>query len=591
MLSNHDLTSIFQLYSSPKKGGKYSFFIELVVDECLFQWHPNSPKIDFVVNHNSKRSVVSNRSKLFQSWYRIISVSQFVGLSREISTTTAGHVFYSDVAKPTADPSNSGDEKHAARKAAASSDRAQLRLSRCQRTIAVPRYAGVECENEIYSAAQLSCVKNLEEQTSTTVIDSSNVILLNESLLIADSPILQEENADVSSISGDSKDSYEYLDEDPLKPKRNTQKILTTRTKDMSRGFLTFTEDSGLTMLKEEPEDLTHLAPVAGDVCVPLEDHPFLSDVLDDLLLRENLNPLMMDTPIDPFISYRDTYDMSPELSPNFSKSSSLPSLNSPSNSLGEDDHMSTFMSYSIEEEGSDSSMRPGSPYIPMNMDDLPLLLSSSNDLMWSNSSSPTPASPSNKPAKDSSSLAQLLSTTVKTSIKSNTASDQIGQSQWNTKTVEKNMRPQSSSPNCNKRTNTTSCNTTNKRMKTEQPKDNTTSELLQQLISNNNGNSRGRPKKANWLLEGQKAACISQPSDSVLMNLLGHTTDTKTQGSNFRKYLIRVNSKSLLNPETAPIASFLTLTDRDYEVNAPVNNRLLQGEDLIKALDIGDTM
>lgn len=47
-------------------------------------------------------------------------------------------------------------------------------------------------------------------------------------------------------------------------------------------------------------------------------------------------------------------------------------------------------------------------------------------------------------------------------------------------------------------------------------------SELLQQLMSNNH--HRGRPKgKSNWLLDsgGQKAACISQPSDSVLMNLL----------------------------------------------------------------------
>lgn len=46
-------------------------------------------------------------------------------------------------------------------------------------------------------------------------------------------------------------------------------------------------------------------------------------------------------------------------------------------------------------------------------------------------------------------------------------------------------------------------------------------SELLQQLMSNNT--QRGRPKgKSNWLLDsGQKATCISQPSESVLMNLL----------------------------------------------------------------------
>lgn len=61
----------------------------------------------------------------------------------------------------------------------------------------------------------------------------------------------------------------------------------------------------------------------------------------------------------------------------------------------------------------------------------------------------------------------------------------------------------------------------TNKRTKNE-PKEKMSSELLQQLMSNNH--NRGRPKgKSNWLLESsnQKAACISQPSDSVLMNLL----------------------------------------------------------------------
>lgn len=47
-------------------------------------------------------------------------------------------------------------------------------------------------------------------------------------------------------------------------------------------------------VLKDEPEDLTHLAPTAGDVCVPLEDPPFLSDMLDDFILEnENYCPLL----------------------------------------------------------------------------------------------------------------------------------------------------------------------------------------------------------------------------------------------------------------------------------------------------------
>lgn len=47
-------------------------------------------------------------------------------------------------------------------------------------------------------------------------------------------------------------------------------------------------------MLKDEPEDLTHLAPTAGDVCVPLEDPPFLSDMLDEFILEnDNYCPLL----------------------------------------------------------------------------------------------------------------------------------------------------------------------------------------------------------------------------------------------------------------------------------------------------------
>lgn len=77
-------------------------------------------------------------------------------------------------------------------------------------------------------------------------------------------------------------------------------------------------------VLKDEPDsDLTHLAPVAGDVCVPLEDNHLLNDMFDDILLRENFAPLLLadEPPTDPFISYRDFQDPSPQLlSPNLSK-------------------------------------------------------------------------------------------------------------------------------------------------------------------------------------------------------------------------------------------------------------------------------
>lgn len=46
-------------------------------------------------------------------------------------------------------------------------------------------------------------------------------------------------------------------------------------------------------MLKDEPEDLTHLAPTAGDVCVPLEDTPFLSDMMDEFIFDNYGCPLL----------------------------------------------------------------------------------------------------------------------------------------------------------------------------------------------------------------------------------------------------------------------------------------------------------
>lgn len=76
-------------------------------------------------------------------------------------------------------------------------------------------------------------------------------------------------------------------------------------------------------MLKDEPDDidLTHLAPEAGDVCVPLDNNPFLSDMLDDFLLKDNFCPLLNDEPTDPFMSYREFHAPSPQLlSPNLSK-------------------------------------------------------------------------------------------------------------------------------------------------------------------------------------------------------------------------------------------------------------------------------
>lgn len=48
-------------------------------------------------------------------------------------------------------------------------------------------------------------------------------------------------------------------------------------------------------VLKEDPEDLTHLAPTAGDVCVPLDETPIdyvLPDMLDEMILLSDPNLL-----------------------------------------------------------------------------------------------------------------------------------------------------------------------------------------------------------------------------------------------------------------------------------------------------------
>lgn len=80
-------------------------------------------------------------------------------------------------------------------------------------------------------------------------------------------------------------------------------------------------------MLKDEPDDLTHLAPLAGDECIQLDESaPFFSDMFDDFIIPDNYNLLTdelnsLDSQCssksttgsssssscnDPFINYRD---------------------------------------------------------------------------------------------------------------------------------------------------------------------------------------------------------------------------------------------------------------------------------------------
>lgn len=72
------------------------------------------------------------------------------------------------------------------------------------------------------------------------------------------------------------------------------------------------------TVLKEEPDDLTHLAPTAGDACIPLDDStPLFGEMFDGLILPDGYGTLLPDdmntldttnnkNNIDPFMNYRE---------------------------------------------------------------------------------------------------------------------------------------------------------------------------------------------------------------------------------------------------------------------------------------------
>ncbi|KAL1513012.1 hypothetical protein ABEB36_002499 [Hypothenemus hampei] len=534
--------------------------------------------------------------------------------------------------------------------------------------------SGVECKHEIYASHQLACVKLETAQEPQQVVPVPQVLAPakihveaapddnkankkpaqdNKTSSSTTSTVKLSLSSPISKTKPISVTSklFPSLDEPPRKeypeavsrPHAATKTIFAPRTEDMSKGFLTFSEEEpGLTMLKDEPDDLTHLAPVAGDVCVPLDDHPFLTDMLDDFLLKDNsFGPLLTDEPSDPFISYRDIRDCSPQLlSPNLSKNSdcSLPSLSSPNSSLLDEDQMSTFMNLQMED---DPDMIMKTPYMPMNFsDDLPLLMS--NDLMWNTNEK---SKNGTRLTDNSSTLAQMLGSSVnKRCLKGTdrggggtveeTNTDIYNDKSSPTRSWRSKLSPKlemdslaqiDRSPNL-KRSNNSNYDHQTKRVKNE-PKEKMSSELLHQLISNNQ--QRGRPKnKGNWLMEtGGKAACISQPSDSVLMNLLDNRNGTLTDSlpvtsqietkldpkfelnnlsfsdrnkilqqkhearykreEENRKNTIRKNSLSLLDPETISVPSLLDLTQQDFEVNAPVDSSLLQGEELLIALEI----
>ncbi|KAL1110206.1 hypothetical protein AAG570_008283, partial [Ranatra chinensis] len=214
-------------------------------------------------------------------------------------------------------------------------------------------------EVEIYSCNQLEGIEKKVDEPTRPVLSTATIFANAEPDLIESEP--------------------------SPRPQPATAKIFAPRTEDMNKGFLMFSDDdSGFTILKDEPEDLTHLAPTAGDVCVPLST-PMISSPF-----YKDYSPLIKEDKETPFFaSYRDDIS-SGSLSPTLSQSpggSSLPSLCS----LGEettrfeDTTMKSLLgldqTLDLGDTASDD-LAVKAPYIPMSEgDDLPLLLAS--DFMW----------------------------------------------------------------------------------------------------------------------------------------------------------------------------------------------------------------
>ncbi|XP_017778701.1 PREDICTED: hypoxia-inducible factor 1-alpha-like isoform X2 [Nicrophorus vespilloides] len=528
----------------------------------------------------------------------------------------------------------------------------------------------IECKDEIYAEFQLASASiastpepptDVKTETTISVPQNINDIVDTAELVVPE--VIEEEQQTLPSSNTEKPESTterlfhnigNYLEEirgssQSPRPLTATSKIFAPRTKEMSKGYITFSdEEPGITMLKDEPEDLTYLAPEAGEV-VSLGDRLFSETFLNLVNMKDSKDDnteqigSMPSEDTNLFDGFFDSYSaiigdpfiyknegLSQLLSPDrIVKSSdcSMQSLNSPTDSFSDEDQMSSFVTLMEE----DMDMK--APYIPMTMgEDLPLVLT--NDLMWS-SNVERPAR-NTDPPKTTSSLAQLLSSGVnnKRPIRSNDHGGTIiqnntsattgssfndyydkGQVNWDLSKVVASTGMQS-----HKRLNSTSFeSTSNKRTKCE-PKSGMTSELLQQLMSNNthSGNrSRVASKgKSNWLLDsgGPKAACVSQPSESVLMNLLEMSSSPQNLKADrlisdreledfLRAQQLKLAARigepqrsdgggkrilrrgiSLLSTDGIP--SLFDLTQQDYEVNAPVNNFLLQGDDLLQALD-----
>ncbi|KAM3962492.1 hypoxia-inducible factor 1-alpha isoform 2-T2 [Aphomia sociella] len=124
--------------------------------------------------------------------------------------------------------------------------------------------SGIECKDKVFAAHQVQHVDLKPIVVETTPVSTTAI------------PAIEVVNGTVVPNT---------LPEEE-RPIPVTELIFAPREKEMNKGFLMFSSDEGQTMLKDEPEDLTHLAPTAGDTCVPLENSHFY--MFDDLILNDN---------------------------------------------------------------------------------------------------------------------------------------------------------------------------------------------------------------------------------------------------------------------------------------------------------------
>ncbi|XP_076358893.1 hypoxia-inducible factor 1-alpha-like isoform X2 [Tachypleus tridentatus] len=216
-------------------------------------------------------------------------------------------------------------------------------------------------------------------------------------------------------VSGEQKTKELESLQEPLIFKSSTQNLFCRRTEDMTKGFVVFSEENnGLTECKDEPEDLTHLAPKMADFSISLDCSPYSSDTNGEVMVLEDAKSLSgkslavevpslfsdCDSPVnsDPFLNYRDDTLYSPlsveTMSPCLSKSVSssisdlsgsktcssmvdLPTLETPMESMTSLDLKLGTSEVFTEDKSDiqDEELIERAPYIPMTTTDDCLLL------------------------------------------------------------------------------------------------------------------------------------------------------------------------------------------------------------------------